>query len=99
MIRLLRAASPFSGAARQSEGNDGTSEPVPEETIIPDGRADDNAKADAADEAVDLDAGIASIFASIRSGAAGGAAPRDLPEENGATYALLTELDRLWQNA
>ena len=99
MIRLLRAASPFSGAARQSEGNDRPTEPALDEAIVPDGRAEDNAKADASDDAVDLDAGIGAILASIRSGAAGGATPRDLPEENGATYALLSELDRLWQNA
>jgi hypothetical protein len=54
---------------------------------------------EAGNKEVDLEAGIASIFASIRSAPSDAEAPRDLPEESGATYALLTELDRLWQNA
>ena len=35
----------------------------------------------------------------IRSGKPGDAMPRDLPEETGATYQLLSELDRLWRSA
>jgi len=47
----------------------------------------------------DLEAGIAEIFAAIRSGAGSELSPGDLPEDTGATYALLSRLDELWQTS
>lgn len=49
-------------------------------------------------EGVDLEAGIASIFAAIRSGA-GGEEIGEVPEDSGITYDLLARLDQLWQAA
>ena len=44
------------------------------------------------------DAAIASIFATIRDG--GSELTQDeLPEDTGATYALLSRLDQLWQHS
>lgn len=55
---------------------------------------------DAADDkGDDLEAGIASIFAAIRSGSGDGALDVPPLEETGPTYELLAELDRLWQGA
>ncbi len=50
-------------------------------------------------EDFDLEAGIAEIFAAIRSGAGSDLSPGDLPEDTGATYALLSRLDELWQTS
>ncbi|HEY0917823.1 hypothetical protein [Devosia sp.] len=52
-------------------------------------------------DGVDLEAGIASIFAAIRSGgdADGERAAGEVPEDSGATYDLLARLDQLWQGA
>jgi len=51
------------------------------------------------DTAGDFEAGIASIFAMIRSGTGPEVSREALPEETGATYVLLSKLDRLWQSA
>lgn len=60
-----------------------------------DGGGNESASADEV-----LETGIASIFALIRSGKATDGTPEGpLPEETGATYALLSELDRLWNSA
>ena len=58
----------------------------------------DVAAATAAGEGVDLEAGIASIFAAIRSGA-GGEEIGEVPEDSGITFDLLARLDQLWQAA
>lgn len=45
----------------------------------------------------DLEAGIAEIFATIRSGASRELSPEDLREDTGLTHALLSRLNQLWQ--
>ena len=62
--------------------------------------ASEEAEARSSDEEpTELETEIAAILAMIRSGKPGDAMPRDLPEETGATYQLLSELDRLWRSA
>lgn len=49
---------------------------------------------------VEIESEIASILATIRSRKAGDVLPEsELPEETGATYQLLSELDRIWRSA
>jgi hypothetical protein len=43
-----------------------------------------------------LEAGIAAVFDAIRNGSGGEAEDGDAPD-NGVTFALLTELNRLWE--
>ena len=45
-----------------------------------------------------LEAGIAAVFEAIRNGGGGANDDSDEPaEDNGVTFALLTELNRLWE--
>ena len=46
-----------------------------------------------------LEAGIAAVFDAIRNGGSDAAAgSHQPPEDNGATFALLGELNRLWEH-
>jgi hypothetical protein len=49
----------------------------------------------------DLETGIAAVFEAIRNGDGGAAEDGDdsPPEDNGVTFALLTELNRLWDRS
>ena len=49
----------------------------------------------------DLETGIAAVFEAIRNGGGGAAEDGDdtPPEDNGVTFALLTELNRLWDRS
>jgi hypothetical protein len=47
-----------------------------------------------------LEAGIAAVFEAIRNGGGGSADENDeAPTDSGVTFALLTELNRLWERA
>lgn len=47
-----------------------------------------------------LEAGIAAVFEAIRNGGGGAADETDAaPGDDGATFALLSELNRLWERA
>lgn len=47
-----------------------------------------------------LEAGIAAVFEAIRNGSGGAADENDEPpSDNGVTFALLSELNRLWDRA
>lgn len=89
----------FDGAAWNDDEKNGDEENGPAESRgAEDG--DGVGDSDAADEKGDgLEAGIASIFAAIRSGKTDEALDVPALEETGATYELLAELDRLWQGA
>ena len=63
-----------------------------------DGGNEDIGREGGAADDFDLESGIAEIFATIRSGAGSELLPEDLPEDTGATYALLSKLDQLWQS-
>lgn len=81
-----------SGAADTGEGDEAAAEAVVSETD----RHTDGAQVLKAGDEFDLEAGIASIFATIRSGSSD--LPQEqLPEDTGATYALLSRLNQLWQ--
>lgn len=88
IARLLRRA--------RGEAADAFDNAVPD--IGEEVSAEPVARAEAPDgeDGLDLEAGIASIFARIRSGGGGG--PEELPEDTGATYALLSQLNQLWQS-
>ena len=84
IARLLRRAK----SAAAAQGDEDRSGPEHEDGT-----------AGGAEHDFDLEAGIAEIFAAIRSGAGSDLSPGDLPEDTGATYALLSRLDELWQTS
>jgi len=111
MIRLLKSANPLSPAAPQAEVDEAETvstsveveliaaiaevqaDPMPDQVML-------EADADIDDAArQDMDAHIATILALIRSGKTDDLPDGPPPEETGATYELLTELDRIWNNA
>jgi hypothetical protein len=103
MIRLLKSAIPFSpgsppqGATEVEEAAVSTEAGIEEPTG--DAR-DQTLGGDERDADRSLEEGIASIFAMIRSSNEADELPEGLTiEETGPTYELLSELDRVWNNA
>ncbi len=94
MIRLLKSAIPFSPGPRSDEASD------IEEAAVSTGTGIEEPTGETGEADHALEAGIASIFAMIRSGSETDELPEDLKlEETGPTYELLSELDRLWKSA
>lgn len=107
MMRLLKiarsglAARPASEEEdrkdeRESEGVDDAPLEVAAEDEVRDETDDAGSSDDNSDE---LESDIGAILAMIRSRKAGDIVPGDLREETGATYRLLSELDRIWRSA
>lgn len=107
MMRLLKIAK--SGPKNRPSDDDAAGKPEAEDEptvdIVTDESGDEVESAEpkagpGEDPSVDLDTEIASILATIRSRKLSNALPDiDLPEDTGATYQLLSELDRLWRSA
>jgi hypothetical protein len=95
--RLLKMAKPFAANRNADDAEAASTEPDMDalaSAIATELAADHPASTDAPGNS---DAAIASIFALIRSGPGSEAIPEsELPEDTGATFDLLSELDRLW---
>jgi len=102
MMRHLKIAK---SGAKEQRSDDDAGKPVagdqPAVGIVGDEGEGVDPKARPGDDGdVDLETEIASILATIRSRTPSDAQPDvDLPEETGATYQLLSELDRLWHRS
>ena len=96
VIRLLKSANPFV----TDEADGGHGKPVEPAKEKPDMAEDSLADEESGSADEMLAAGIASIFATIRSGEE---TPEmqgsEQAEDDGTTFELLSELDRLWRKS
>lgn len=107
MMRLLKIAKSGLAARPASEEEDRKDEQesegvdhAPLEVAVADEVRDETDEAGSIDDTSGaFESEIGAILAMIRSRKPGDIVSGDLPEETGATYQLLSELDRIWRSA